>query len=837
MNKQLQMLLVILSIFLIGKINAQNAKVDSLENVLKIHKTDDTLKVKLLNQIAYLIFQNDSGKAQSYATQAGELSDKLSFRKGKAESFWVIGASISYYKSDKLALDYYLKALKIAEEINSKHSTVKYLIGCGMLYKSIGNNSAAIECYEKAILIAGEFNDKLLLAAALTNISIVYSSEGKADKALEGYQKVLDIPGTSVKKTTIARVLNNMGAIYGNRGNHSKALEYDFKSLKICEELNDKSGIMLSFITIGMTNIARADYQTALEYIQKALKLAEELKNKRKISLCLSTIGDVYMQTNNLLALDYYQKALVIAEEMSEKTTLINALSKIGDVYQAQGNFEKALVHYQKALKIAEDAKIKISIGEAWFKIGGIYLKQHDYTQALSGTLKSLEIAKEMKLLTSQRDIHFQLSEIYAATNNYRNAYTNHKFYKELNDSIYKKENVNKIIELEYTYKFEKEKQAIELEQQKKDAIQAAEKKQQRVVILSLIAGFILLSVFTMYVYRSYQAKHKTNIILTKQKHDIEELNEEYQALNEELKQSNEQLYFTKQFVEESEEKLRLLIKNSNDIFVLVNEKGEQFFISDVAKDLTGYNIEELLGSINDVVYPDDIEIVQQHWKRVLADKNIPDTVQYRHKHKEKGYVWFESVSQNFLDHPAINAVVANVRDITERKNIEQALKESEAEKARLMGLEIDRINKELEINQKSITAATLKLIQNSERDAQTIERLIEVEKNTNNEGNSIINNLISDYKRSSYNSNWEEFEILFEKVHNSFYEQLNTKYPDLTPNERRLCAFLKLNMNSKEIAQITFQSEDALKKARLRLRQKLGIDRETNLITFIQNI
>ncbi len=837
MNKQLQMLLVILSLFLIGKINAQNAKVDSLENVLKIHKTDDSLKVKLLNQIAYLIYQNDSGKAQSYATQAGELSDKLSYLKGKAESFWVMGASISYNKSDKLALNYYLKALKIAEEIKSKPSTVKYLIGCGMLYKSIGNNSAAIECYEKAIIIAGEFNDKSLLAAALTNISIVYSSEGKADKALEGYQKVLDIPGTSVKKTTIARVLNNMGAIYGNRGNHLKALEYDFKSLKICEELNDKSGIMLSFITIGMTNIARADYQTALDYLLKAQKLAEELKNKRKISLCLSTIGDVYMQTNNLLALDYYQKALVIAEEMSEKTTLINALSKIGDVYQAQGDFEKALVHYQKALKIAEDAKIMISVGDVWFKMGGIYLLQKDYPKALDYSLKSLAIATDMKLLSYQRNIHSQLSEIYAATNNYAKAYLNHKRYKELNDSIDKAENVKKIVELEYTYKFEKEKQAIELEQQKKDVIQATEKKQQRVVILSLIAGFILLSVFTVYVYRSYQTKLKTNIILTKQKSEIEDLNEEYQAINEELKQSNEQLYYTKQLVEESEEKLRLLIKNSNDIFVQINEKGEQFFISDVAKDLTGYSVEELLGSVQDVIYPDDIEIVQQHWKRVLSDKNTPDTVQYRHKHKEKGYVWFEAVAQNFLDHPAIKSIVANVRDITERKNIEQALNESEAEKARLMGLEIDRINKELETNQKSITAATLKLIQNSERDVQTIERLIDVEKNTNGEGKSIISTIISDYKRLSYNSNWDEFEILFEKVHSSFYERLNTLFPNLTANERKICAFLKLNMSNKDIAQITFQSEDALKKARLRLRQKLEIDREVNLITFIQNI
>ncbi|HCR90431.1 MAG TPA: hypothetical protein DIW50_08235 [Prolixibacteraceae bacterium] len=153
------------------------------------------------------------------------------------------------------------------------------------------------------------------------------------------------------------------------------------------------------------------------------------------------------------------------------------------------------------------------------------------------------------------------------------------------------------------------------------------------------------------------------------------------------------------------------------------------------------------------------------------------------------------------------------------------------------MTSEIDRINRELESNQRSMTAATLKLIQNSERDTQTIDRLMEIEKDTTPEGKQKIKTLISDNKRVSLNSNWDEFEILFEKVHFSFYEKLNTQFPNLTANERKICAFLKLNMSNKDIAQITFQSDDALKKARLRLRQKLAIGRETNLVAFLQNI
>jgi hypothetical protein len=70
----------------------------------------------------------------------------------------------------------------------------------------------------------------------------------------------------------------------------------------------------------------------------------------------------------------------------------------------------------------------------------------------------------------------------------------------------------------------------------------------------------------------------------------------------------------------------------------------------------------------------------------------------------------------------------------------------------------------------------------------------------------------------------WEEFEIRFEKVYPDFFVRLSQVFPDLTNNERRLCAFLRLDMNTKEILSITGQSLRAIELARIRLRKKLNL-------------
>ncbi|WP_068599285.1 helix-turn-helix transcriptional regulator [Vaginella massiliensis] len=66
------------------------------------------------------------------------------------------------------------------------------------------------------------------------------------------------------------------------------------------------------------------------------------------------------------------------------------------------------------------------------------------------------------------------------------------------------------------------------------------------------------------------------------------------------------------------------------------------------------------------------------------------------------------------------------------------------------------------------------------------------------------------------------------------FYKRLLEKYPNLTKNELRLCAFLRLNFSSKEISAITQQSPHSIVVARSRLRKKIGLDESQSLTNFL---
>ena len=96
---------------------------------------------------------------------------------------------------------------------------------------------------------------------------------------------------------------------------------------------------------------------------------------------------------------------------------------------------------------------------------------------------------------------------------------------------------------------------------------------------------------------------------------------------------------------------------------------------------------------------------------------------------------------------------------------------------------------------------------------------------------------MIRDLLQNTSKDVWKEFEIRFQEVHSDFYNNLNEKYPDLTPNEKKICAFLRLNMSTKDISAITYQSVRSIDMARFRLRKKIGLETDENLVTFLAQV
>jgi DNA-binding CsgD family transcriptional regulator len=80
----------------------------------------------------------------------------------------------------------------------------------------------------------------------------------------------------------------------------------------------------------------------------------------------------------------------------------------------------------------------------------------------------------------------------------------------------------------------------------------------------------------------------------------------------------------------------------------------------------------------------------------------------------------------------------------------------------------------------------------------------------------------------------WEQFEYHFDKVHGDFLTRLQQAYPDLSPNEQKLCTLLRLKLNTKEIANLLSISQRGVEVARYRLRKKLDLEKRQNLSKFI---
>jgi PAS domain S-box-containing protein len=120
----------------------------------------------------------------------------------------------------------------------------------------------------------------------------------------------------------------------------------------------------------------------------------------------------------------------------------------------------------------------------------------------------------------------------------------------------------------------------------------------------------------------------------------------------------------------------RALVENSLDTVALIAPDGTILYQSPSVRHILGYADQELIGrQIFELLHPDDALRVINLFSRLLDAPESSIRAEFRYRHKNGSYRWIESVGSNFLAEPSVQAIVANYRDITERKEAEKALR------------------------------------------------------------------------------------------------------------------------------------------------------------------
>lgn len=174
-----------------------------------------------------------------------------------------------------------------------------------------------------------------------------------------------------------------------------------------------------------------------------------------------------------------------------------------------------------------------------------------------------------------------------------------------------------------------------------------------------------------------------------------------------------------------------------------------------------------------------------------------------------------------------------------QRSKMRRNTLESRQNNLEMKSLELEKVNleQELEFRTKELATNVMYMARTSEFISNISEKLLKSKMHFTRDNQEVILKIITELQTYIDQDTWSEFEIRFQQVHNEFYTRLNELHPDLTANEKKLCAFLRLNMTTKEISAITYQSVNSIIVARSRLRKKLGIERDENLVSYLENL
>ncbi|HBF87783.1 MAG TPA: hypothetical protein DDX39_03995 [Bacteroidales bacterium] len=436
------------------------------------------------------------------------------------------------------ALFYYIKAMNLTDKVISSFPDNKNkqkskdekkldfgkirlsafkaisLRNVGSAYTNLGNYNLANDFFIKSLKIYQEIKDEYGISKCYLNIGTIHYRQGTYDKAISYFIRSLQIYEKLGFKKGIADGSTTVGLIHYQQHNYDKALKYFENSLKIYEELNENRGISICYMNIGNVYKDQGYHEKAIEYYSNSIKIAEKIGDKQGISRCYTNMGIVfYNQKNYEKVITYFLKSLKIKEELGDKYGIAVVWGNIAGLHvtiadsvsytknDKNAHYNEAINYGLKAFYVAKEInsislqnEIAVFLKNAYKSLGNSS-KSLEYAEIFIATQDSLFSERKNKAL-AEVEVKYEAEK------------------KQLLIDNLNKENALKKAEL----------------------IQSEEKRsKQLILIYSFVVGFIIILVFSSIIFRLFMQKKKANTVLALQKNQIEIQNSKLNQANEEI--------------------------------------------------------------------------------------------------------------------------------------------------------------------------------------------------------------------------------------------------------------------------------------------------------------
>ena len=318
---------------------AEAAKFNALLEALGQHANDEHATAMALNYRASLL--QDQGRNEDATVvidRAVAIAAKLNNRKLTSRVYGT--ASLVYGAMGKFqkALQYQLVAMDALEEGN-RHAELRRISAMnniGTLYASLKNPTAALEYYVKAGKLAQSLDAEGTMATLAINRGNAYSDLGKHDEAAQAYTEALELARKISDPRTEATAMNNLADHNLWKNRFTECVQYAQDTIPLAQKVGDGDLTATAYVNLGLCRISLGALQQGGADVKRGMDFFRKAKSLPKVELTLEELTDAYEHVGQ------YQEALKALREQRELSEQLFRADRDRELAELQAKFNAA---------------------------------------------------------------------------------------------------------------------------------------------------------------------------------------------------------------------------------------------------------------------------------------------------------------------------------------------------------------------------------------------------------------------------------------------------------------------------------------------------------------